>query len=49
MEEFNKRWDGWVMIVYAENDRISNRQSIPIKDRNGEQGSYDKNYVVTPN
>jgi RNA polymerase subunit RPABC4/transcription elongation factor Spt4 len=48
MQEFNKRWDGWVMIVYAENDRISHRQNIPIKDRNGEQGSYDKNYVVTP-
>ena len=49
MEEFNRRWDGWVMIVYADNDRISHRQNIPIKDRNGEQGSYDKNYVVTPN
>lgn len=49
MKEFNKRWDGWVMIVRAKNDWISAKQNIPIKDRKGEQGSYDKNYIVTPN
>lgn len=49
MSEFNKRWGGWVMIVRAKNDRISAQQNIPIKDRNGMQGSYDKNYIFIPN
>ena len=49
MDEFNRRWDGWVFIIRAKNDRISARKDIPIKDRGIKQGSYDKNYIFFPN
>lgn len=49
MDEFDRRWDGWVFIIRAKNDRISARKDIPIKDRSSEQGSYDKNYIFFPN
>lgn len=48
MSEFNRRWDGWAMIVRAKNDKISKKQNIPIKDRNGNQGVYDMNYIFIP-
>jgi|694.fasta_scaffold29863_3 hypothetical protein len=48
MDEFNKRWGGWVFIIRAKNDRMSALKDIPIKDRNSEQGSYNKNYIFFP-
>lgn len=51
--KFNQRWDGWVMIIYANPDlfpdkimRLANQ--IPIIDKNNPQGVYPKNYIPTP-
>jgi len=56
MEEFERRWDGWVLVIYADNDIISlkyisekNKLFIPIIDRNGAQGVYPKDYILFPN
>jgi len=53
MEEFNKRWDGWILVIYADNDIIPLKYSqpatqIPIMDRNNQQGEYPKNYILFP-
>ena len=52
MEEFNRRWDGWVCVVYADNDIVPQKYvtttEIPIVDRNGSQGIYSKDYVLLP-
>lgn len=52
MDEFNRRWTGWICVVYADNDIIPLKYSpaiaIPIIDRNSPQGSYPKNYILLP-
>lgn len=53
MEEFNKRWDGWICIVYADNDIIPFKYAppaslLPIMDRNNPQGTYPKDYILIP-
>jgi len=53
MKNFENVWDGWVMVVYADNDIIDSKVSnlankIPIIDRNGQQGTYEKNYIPIP-
>ena len=52
MEEFNKRWDGWICVIYADNDIIPQKNSPKVDskiiDRNGPQGSYDKDYILQP-
>jgi len=52
MEEFNRRWDGWAFIIYADKDIVSKKYNkipdIIIKDRNNNQGDYQKNYVFPP-
>lgn len=49
MEEFNKRWAGWAVIIYAEDDILGKKiPDINIKDRNNSQGIYKKNYIFGP-
>lgn len=50
MEEFNKRWAGWVFIIYADNDIIpyKNGGYFDIIDQNEYQSKYEKNYILSP-
>lgn len=55
LNEFNRKWDTWVIVVYADPDpfpakagRLDLPNSIPIVDRNNPQGKYDKKYIPTP-
>ena len=53
MSEFNKRFDGWVSIIYADHDIIQQKYApkipnLPVIDRNRSQGDYDKNYILQP-
>lgn len=53
MAEFNRRWDGWIAVIYADNDIISQKYSpklkqLPIIDRNTAQGAYDQDYILQP-
>lgn len=53
MAEFNKRFDGWVSIIYADHDIIPQKYApkipnIPIIDKNRSQGTYDKDYILQP-
>lgn len=55
MDEFEKRWEGWVCVIYADNDIIPGKfkppfiLTLPIIDRNGPQGQYDpKTYIPIP-
>lgn len=51
LDEFNQRWDGWICVVYADNDLIYRRYSdcsIPIVDKNSSQGNYKKDYIIKP-
>lgn len=57
---FNKRWDSWILVIYADNDIIPNKMKndpiirpslprlIPIVDRNNPQGVYPKDYIPLP-
>lgn len=53
MEEFNRRWDGWVCVIYADRDIIPDKYAppvaaLPIIDRNNPQGTYTKEYILMP-
>jgi len=52
MEEFNRRWDGWICVIYADNDIVPQKympmMEIPIIDRNKSQGIYSKEYILLP-
>jgi hypothetical protein len=53
MAEFNKRFEGWVAVIYADNDIITQKYApkiptLPIIDRNNQQGIYDKEYILQP-
>jgi hypothetical protein len=53
MAEFNKRFEGWVSVIYADNDIVPQKYSpqipqLPIIDRNSQQGIYDKEYILQP-
>lgn len=54
MEEFEKRWEGWVCAIYADQDIIESKlfppaTFLPIIDRMGDQGRYDpKIYIPIP-
>jgi hypothetical protein len=53
MDEFEKRWEGWVLAIYADNDIIPFKFTppaclIPIVDRMG-NGVFDpKQYILIP-
>jgi hypothetical protein len=59
IEGFNKRWDSWILVIYADNDIIPHKMGkilvpslprlIPIIDRNNPQGAYPKDYIPMPN
>jgi hypothetical protein len=61
IEGFNKRWDSWILVIYADNDIIPQKMRnnpilrpslprlIPIIDRNNPQGAYPKDYIPMPN
>jgi hypothetical protein len=50
IEEFNKRWDGWVFLIYADNDIIpyKNGGRFDVIDKNEYQSKYEKNYILSP-
>jgi hypothetical protein len=53
MDEFERRWEGWVLAVYADNDIIPFKyvlpgQLLPIFDRFSPQGTYDEKYIPRP-
>ena len=50
MEEFNRRWDGWAAIIYADEDIIPYKSglNIPIVDKNNPQGKYGPDYIIMP-
>lgn len=52
MNEFNRRWDGWICVIYADNDIVPLKYfagfKLPIIDRNNTQGEYLKNYILMP-
>lgn len=51
MDEFNKYWNGWIIVIYADNDTIENKYkafNLPIKDKNNPQGKYSKDYIIKP-
>ncbi len=49
MQEFNKRFDGWVMIIYADNDILGRppgeARNVPILDRNNPVATYPDDYI----
>ena len=52
---FLRRWDSWVLVVYAEPDLFPAKagrgglaNKIPIVDRNNPQGDYPPNYIPQP-
>ena len=53
MDEFERRWEGWVLAIYADNDIIPYKftppaQLLPIVDRMG-QGTFDpKQLILVP-
>ena len=47
MEEFNKRWEGWICVIYADRDIVPLKY-IPIIDRNGRQKKYSNDYILNP-
>lgn len=52
MKEFNQRWDGWICVIYPDNDMVYKKYtwsySIPILDRIVPQGNYNKDYILVP-
>ena len=53
MDEFNRRWEGWICVVYADKDIIPQKYgpripAFPVIDRNGPQGVYKKDYILQP-
>lgn len=50
MSEFNRRFGGWVLLIYADNDIIgrSPARDIPILDKNNPQKKYPDDYIPIP-
>jgi hypothetical protein len=55
MSDFHRRWDTWVVAIYAEPDlfptklqKLSGPNLIPIVDRNGPQQKHPLNYIPVP-
>lgn len=53
MAEFNRRWDGWICVIYADKDIIPSKYkpeiTMKITDRNSTQGTYKNDYILFPN
>jgi hypothetical protein len=52
MKEFNRRFDGWVLLIYADDDILGRppgeARSVPILDKNNPQGEYPESYIPMP-
>jgi hypothetical protein len=51
MDEFNRHFQGWVCVIYADNDIVPTKYGpppLPIIDRNGPIGIYAKDYIFLP-
>jgi len=56
IERFNRMWDGWVLVIYADNDIIPQKVSgqggaarnIPIFDPNNPNHVYPKDFIPLP-
>lgn len=51
MSEFDKRWNGWICVIYADEDIIPEKYiliDLPVVDRNNPQGQYQKDYILKP-
>jgi hypothetical protein len=55
MKYFERMWDTWVLVIYADHDIISDKiepenlaDKIEIRDRNNAQGIYPKGYIIKP-
>ena len=50
LKEFNQRWDGWICVVYADEDIVPKKYTkiypIPIIDRIKPQGDYKEDYIA---
>jgi hypothetical protein len=49
MDQFNKSWNGWICVIYADVDKINKIPQLPVIDRNNPQGKYPKDYIFRPN
>ena len=52
IKEFNQRWDGWICVIYGDEDIVPKKYTksypIPIIDRNEKQGNYERFYILQP-
>lgn len=55
MKGFERRWQGWILVIYADKDIIPEKMDerplvhkIPIIDRNNPQGNHPKDYIPIP-
>lgn len=55
IEKFDRRWDGWVLVIYADNDIIPYKagrqgmaQRIPIHDHMQPGRQFPKDYIPMP-
>lgn len=53
ISSFQKRWDSWVLVIYADNDIISTKlgkgvRNIPIYDWDNPDRDYPKDYIPIP-
>lgn len=55
IQRFNQMWDGWVLVIYADNDIIAQKlqgdgaaRSIPIFDPNNPNQVFPKDYIPLP-
>lgn len=52
MDQFKKSWNGWICVIYADDDKIGEKNKLPqlpVVDRNNPQGEYPKDYILRPN
>ena len=53
ISRFNKRWDGWICVIYADPDVVPWKSrnwinKIPIIDHNNPSNDYPKDYIPMP-
>lgn len=55
IDKFKRRWDGWVLVIYADHDLFPGKamgltlpNRIPIVDQNEQQGQYPPDYIPVP-
>lgn len=51
VEKFNKRWGSWILVIYADNDIVSEKVhkfNLPIFDVLNPSRKYEKGYVPFP-